>query len=220
MRKGESSFLLFLTTVMSHLTMLPTLHFLYKRHYIFELCAVGFCLLTSFMYHTAESFNTTFFLSEMEWHRLDNIGIISMLGVWNVYACCLQNPVAEMVAKCCCVIITLIFQQKHPWDVRFTVAPLLLFSFFPVTHYCLLERRLPVLNMRNFATCIAMAALGVTFFVLGLDDASDPYRIFHGLWHFFGGLASFFSWSMVRHPGCTAWWTRSVGFSVKGDSLL
>ncbi|KAK7198950.1 hypothetical protein NESM_000862200 [Novymonas esmeraldas] len=221
MRENESAVVLFITTVLSHLTMLPTPYLLYKRHYIFEFCCAVFGLLASLMYHSAESFGTSIFLTELEWHRLDNVGIIAMMGLWYVYLCCFQSPVVDMSCKCFCVFFTLVAQQKHPWDVRFTVAPILLFSLFPVVKHCLVDRRVPPLHLRHLGWGVFFVAFAVPCFVLGLNDHADPYRVYHGAWHFFGGLSSAFFWVMVKSPGCTGSYGRpQPGITLRGDAAL
>lgn len=197
---GESHVILFITTVLSHVTMLPTLHYLFKRRYIFELCTMGFSLASSFMYHTCESFNVTIILTEKQWHRLDNMGIITMMGVWYTYLASFPDPTVEMVCKYSAVFIAIISQQQHPWDVRFTVAPILLFGLQPVVQHCLIYRRPPRVHRRPFAIGVLCVLLALPFFVLGLDDEHDPYRVLHGLWHFFGGLAMLHAWMSVANP--------------------
>lgn len=197
---GESHILLFITTVVSHVTALPTFYFLYRRRYIFELCAVAFALGTSFMYHTCESLDVTIILNEKQWHRLDNMGIIAMLGVWYTFFAAFPNPAVEMACKCSAIFLAIISQQQHPWDVRFTVAPILLLGLQPVVQHCLINRRPPALHKRQFAIGFLFIVVAVPFFIMGLDDPRDPYRIFHGLWHFFGGLAMLFSWMSVANP--------------------
>ena len=50
---------------------------------------------------------------------------------------------------------------------------------------------------------VGTSLCAVPFFVLGLDDANDPYRMFHGLWHIFVGGASYYLWQTVRCPVAT-----------------
>ncbi|KAG5481459.1 hypothetical protein LSCM1_05468 [Leishmania martiniquensis] len=221
MREGESPAILFIMTVLSHLTLLPTPYVFYKRQYVFELCCSIFGLVVSFMYHTTESFNTPIFLSEMQWHRLDNIGAISMMGIWQVYLCCFQNPFVEMCCKCFCIFFTLIVQQKHPWDVRFTIAPVLCFSLFPVVKHCFIDHRIPSVCIRRLALGSLLFSIALVFFFLGLDDRADKYRMCHSAWHFFCGLAFFFFWVMVKTPGCTGNYGRHRHeLAARGDILL
>lgn len=221
MRETESPFILFVTTVMSHLTMLPMPYFFYKRGYVMEFSVSIFALLMSFMYHSAESFGTPLFLTEKEWHRLDNIGVISVMGMWDVHLCCISNVFVDMCCKSFCVFFTLVMQQKHPWDVRFTITPVLLFGVFPVVKYCFMERRLPQVNIRYLLFGTFFCSFAIPFFFLGLNDREDPYRMFHGGWHFFMGIGAFFLWVMVKHPtahGATMRPSNSI--ALKGDVVL
>jgi predicted membrane channel-forming protein YqfA (hemolysin III family) len=221
MREDESHVVLFITTVLSHLTMLPMPFFFYRRGYVMEFCGSLFALLASFMYHSAESCGTPLLLTEKEWHRLDNIGIVSIIGMWDVYLCCFTNTFVDTCCKCFCVFFTLIIQQKHPWDVRFTATPIILFSVFPIVKYCFLERRLPPVNVRYLLFGIFFASFAVPFFILGLNDSEDPYRMYHGGWHFFMGIGSFFLWLMVKHPSSHGGAMRSQSSIVlKGDAIL
>jgi len=43
------------------------------------------------------------------------------------------------------------------------------------------------------------------FFLLGLDDPNDPYRIFHGAWHVCGSFASLRLWRSVKDPVANVW---------------
>ncbi|CBZ25352.1 conserved hypothetical protein [Leishmania mexicana MHOM/GT/2001/U1103] len=221
MRVNESPAILFITTVLSHIALLPTLHFFYRRKYIFELCCASFGFLASFMYHTTESFGTSIFLSEVAWHRLDNVGVISILGIWCVYLCCFQNPCVDMSCKCFCIFFTLVVQQKHPWDVRLTISPILFFTLFPVVKHCFIEQRIPPFCARQLACGVFLFFFATIFFFLGLDSRADRYRMYHGAWHFFGGLSSFFLWEMVKTPGCTGnYAVQRREYTLRGDTMV
>ncbi|CAJ1021411.1 putative Protein (DUF3522) [Leishmania utingensis] len=221
MRHGESPAILFIMTVLSHLTMLPTPYFFYRRNYIFEFCCAVFGLLASFMYHTTESFGTAIFLTEIEWHRLDNVGVISMMGIWYVYLCCFQNPFVDMSCKCFCVFFTLVVQQKNPWDIRLTVSPILLFSLFPIVKHCLVEQRPPSISRKHLAYGLLCFCIGIIFFILGLNEHADRYRLYHSAWHFFAGLSAFFFWVMVKAPGCTgSYGHHRHDFVVRGGAIM
>ncbi|KPI83284.1 hypothetical protein ABL78_7681 [Leptomonas seymouri] len=186
-----------------------------------EFCGSLYALLVSFMYHSAESFDTSLFLTEKEWHRLDNIGVVSIVGMWDVYLCCLENTFVDTCCKCFCIFFTLILQQKHPWDVRFTVTPIILFSIFPIVKYCFIEHRLPPVNVRHLLYGVFFACVAIAFFVAGLNECEDPYRMCHGAWHFFMGIASFFMWVMVDHPSGYCGLVRMrYSISLKGDVAL
>lgn len=43
-------------------------------------------MITSFLYHTVESIGKyRLFLSEFEWHRLDNVGAINCMAMFYIY---------------------------------------------------------------------------------------------------------------------------------------
>ncbi len=43
-------------------------------------------------------------------------------------------------------------------------------------------------------------AVAICFFARGLDDSTDPYRLFHGLWHTFCGISAYFFWMALPGP--------------------
>ncbi|CCW65674.1 unnamed protein product [Phytomonas sp. EM1] len=187
-RDGDSSVILFLITMFTHLALFPPMYIYYQRGCFFELSAALFGFVASFMYHTCEDFDMIIFLSERQWHRLDNIGVLTTLGVLFVFLARFTNKTVERLWTYSVVFITIIVQQKHPWDVRLTVAPLLMFFLIPVVNHCFINRYLPYINKRNFLVGVGFLGVATLFFVKGLDD-DDPYRLFHGLWHFFGGIS-------------------------------
>lgn len=165
---------------------------------MFEFTLAIFGITSSFMYHICDSFNMTFILNVSQWHRLDNVGVISSLGVWFVHFSCFSDPLVDISFRYSVLFVTLILQQAHPFDLRFTVTPLLLFALFPTVKYCLLHRQWPSLHLNSFITGLGTMLIAVPFFILGQNECEDPYRFYHGLWHFFGGAASFFLWTTTR----------------------
>ncbi|CCW70824.1 unnamed protein product [Phytomonas sp. Hart1] len=198
-RSGDSSVILFLITVITHLAFFPPMYLYYKRGYFFELSVSIFGFVASFMYHTCEDLDMIIFLSERQWHRLDNIGVITTLGILDIFVARLTNKVIESLCKYSIVFFTIIIQQKHPWDVRLTVAPIILFILIPVVNHCFVNRYLPSVNIHYFLVGLGILGVAIACFVKGLDD-EDPYRLFHGLWHFFGGISVTFFLQMFDSP--------------------
>ncbi|KEG11931.1 hypothetical protein DQ04_02141090 [Trypanosoma grayi] len=218
MRK-ESPWMLFATTVVSHLPMLPTTYLFFKRHYVYEAVIAIFGLTCSLMYHVCQSFNTTIFLSELEWHRLDNITAIAALGMWSVFICAFKNPVIERSAKYFTLIVAILLQEKDPWNTVYTFFPLALFACLPLGVY-ISNKRLPAVHYRSLVTGLFFMALAGPFFVAGLNDTADPYRFFHGMWHLLGATSAYFLWIMVKIPGATSAYVKGASISVRGDTLL
>eukprot|EP00658_Telonema_sp_P-2_P024236 TRINITY_DN19735_c0_g1_i8.p1 TRINITY_DN19735_c0_g1~~TRINITY_DN19735_c0_g1_i8.p1 ORF type:complete len:104 (+),score=26.50 TRINITY_DN19735_c0_g1_i8:148-459(+) len=66
--------LMVLITALTNLSAIPALMLLRRRRWWFELWGGGFTMVTSFLYHTADSLGHPILgLTEGEWHRLDNV---------------------------------------------------------------------------------------------------------------------------------------------------
>ena len=174
--------------------------------------AVAFLLFfSSIMYHLSESWNTnSLFLTELQWHQMDNIGVLATIASTNVHICDFESPIVAGLMKWATFYVTLMCQLKDPWNLYFTVIPLVVFFLLPPFKYgYVYVSRLvssssshhqnsskPIFGRiiwKNFLIAVMfLAGFGGPCFVLGLDDANDPHRFFHFLWHLFGSIASYY----------------------------
>jgi hypothetical protein len=200
----DSMELLLLTTVLSHVAMMPTAVMLYRRKWVFESASNVFCILTSFMYHLTQCIGRPFFLSELKWHRLDNIGVLIAFGLFFIYLANIRDPTTELWLKFATMLVALVTQEKAPWDVRYTFGPILMWGSLPVFWHLFVHRRPPVYDWRQFTIGFAALLVAAGFFVRGLDDKTDPSRFFHGMWHVVGGVASYHLWRIVLKPSQNA----------------
>jgi hypothetical protein len=76
----------------------------------------------------------------------------------------------------------------------------------------------PPFDMKNALMGFGLLIAAVPFFVAGLDDDNDPYRLYHGCWHLFGGLSAFYLWRVVKnHITTTGAGSPTGGFTVGGS---
>jgi hypothetical protein len=204
MPRSDPPLIIFLTCCVSHLAMVPSVVQLVRRRWMFETAVIVFAMTCSFMYHTCQSFDTRIFLTELQWHRLDNIGALCSFAVFWTYMACIKDPVVDAYIKYACVFIALLAQEKDPWNEIYTFIPIVLFSLIPVVSHVFIHQRAPVYDRKNAVLGFGLLCAALPFFVAGLDDENDPYRSFHGLWHLIGGASSFFLWRIVKYPGAVA----------------
>lgn len=198
--KGDNEYAICLTTVVSHLAIVPALWQLIKRRWIYEVAISIFAVFVSFMYHLCQAFGMRFFLSELQWHRLDNIGALGCFGAFFTHLCCFRDPNLDSSVKFLTLFLSIIVQEHSPWNEMFTFVPILSFALLPVVIH-VFQRKRPLYDMRSFVYGFGGLAAAVPFFVAGLDDDNDPWRMYHGMWHVLGGLSSFYLWRVVRtHP--------------------
>ena len=89
----------------------------------FEALLFSMTLLASFMFHFCEIYETSFFLKELQWQRIDNIFTISSFELVILYLC---GAVAQddLLLKLSTVFSTVIIQEKDPWNFIYTIMPL------------------------------------------------------------------------------------------------
>mgnify|MGYP003387314166 CR=1 FL=1 len=200
---GDPVWGLFLTNVLSHAAMLPALLQLIKRGWMYEVSIACFSLVTSLMYHSCETFQTSFFLSELQWHRLDNIAAIAVFGTFFVYLCHFDNVYAETFTKHIVFFVTMVLQEKSPWDVNFTIAPIVVCGTLPIIVHTMTHQRLPQYDWKAFTLGFGILGAALPFFAMGLDENNDPWRAFHGMWHLLVGVANIYLWRIVKNPQAT-----------------
>uniref|UniRef100_M4C0X1 Uncharacterized protein n=1 Tax=Hyaloperonospora arabidopsidis (strain Emoy2) TaxID=559515 RepID=M4C0X1_HYAAE len=88
--------------------------------------------------------------------------------------------------------MVLIFQEKDPWNKWNSVVPVAS-SFAVLLLSFALRRRIPRYNLQQFRRGLILLLCGVGCFVRGLEDETDPFRIFHGCWHGFVGAAAYYN---------------------------
>lgn len=144
------------------------------------------------MYHVCDSIDRPLWLTEGQWHRLDNIGSIMSFVVWSIHLMDLQSPLKERYVQYFFFGMVLVFQEKNPWDEWNSVTPVAS-SFLLLLATFAIRRRMPSYNYQQFRRGLLLMALAVMCFVRGLNDDTDPFRVYHGCWHGFVGAAAYFN---------------------------
>jgi hypothetical protein len=198
--RGDPVEMLLLTTVLSHVAMLPAVILMYRRRWIFEFSVNSYCMMSSFMYHLTESIQAPVFLPELKWHRLDNIGALCAFGFFFTYMAHVKDPALDFQMKFIVVLIAILTQEKAPWDVNYTFIPILFFGSLPFIWHLFIHKRPPHYEWRHFFMGFGSLLVAACFFVRGLDDRTDPFRMYHGLWHVVGGFSSWHLWHIVQKP--------------------
>jgi predicted membrane channel-forming protein YqfA (hemolysin III family) len=204
----EEKVAMFVVTGLSNFGCFPGLYLLYQKNLVFTLIIGVFTFICSFMYHSMESLEiNVFYLTRADWHKLDNIGAIMTLICLFVYLMDnleyangtyiskYENKV-DRVLYYTGLVVTLVMQTKHPWDLENTVFPILL--YFCIGIGKILFVRKPRIKARYFYRGCGILALAFVCFYKGLDDSKDYLRIWHGLWHICGSLALFNFYQSIR----------------------
>ena len=97
------------------------LHLLREKGHQFEGMIAFMSSFTSFMYHLCEVLCGDVYLTELEWHRLDNIFIISGMSIFMLTV--LGNGLSRSLIYST-LFVSIHSQERHPWDIRYTFGPI------------------------------------------------------------------------------------------------
>jgi hypothetical protein len=103
---------------------------LWRRKFIFEFFVAVFTFLTSFMYHFCDSIENSAWLEEHKWHRLDNIFSIQAFSCLFIYLTVLPTLRTHLLLNFFSLGFIMLMQEKSPWDVFYTIVPVLLLVVF------------------------------------------------------------------------------------------
>lgn len=181
-------------TVITNLCMVPGCVQLIRYKRVYEFFCASLAAFTSFMYHYCDTLGdgaTVFGMTELQWHRLDNIFALATLT--NLWVMLQQHKhlLVEHIQQCAMLCFIIITQEAAPWNELFSVLPIALAIATTVVYFGITKTKL-VINRRDFATAISCMAIGFVFFTRGLDERADWCRLQHGLWHAFIGGTGYF----------------------------
>jgi len=200
MRSFHEQVMYVLVTAITNVAYVPVALTLLRQGRDFEAFVAFFTTLTSFMYHLCDSVQRSVWMTAGQWHRLDNIGSIMAFSCWFIYLARFRDPRVADRVKYTFLMLILICQEKGPWDERFTFGPILTAAAIFLIRLLLFSSWMAKVRWRRRTLTVGLGllVLAVLSFIRGLDDATDPYRIFHGGWHFFGGVSSYYLWQVKR----------------------
>lgn len=210
-RTTTDQFLWIVVTATTNLVTLPLLlqkHVLMKDHLIFERVLCVFTVIASFCYHFCESMDYVdrshvagawngLFIGQGKWHKLDNIGANLCFLVLLVHLTNYKKATHAELNKFIGMWLVFYCQEKNPWSMLYSVGPLLLQCVILVVQWTIVNQ-VPKINWYCLKRSIVFQSLAFIFFFKGLDIDSDSYRIYHGLWHCFSGVASIFHWQLIH----------------------
>lgn len=197
--RDDNEWVVFCIVFIAHIATVPALLQLLRWRWMYEAIVSCFMMLTSFCYHTCQAFHTSFFLEEIQWHRLDNLTALTCFGMLFTHMANFKEPIVSEAVKYSTLMIAILCQEKDPWNEKYTFIPVALFLMLPVVSH-VASKKLPFYDWKSFAIGGGALLCAVPFFVLGLDDDHDPFRFFHSMWHFMIAISSLLLWRVVKRP--------------------
>ncbi|KAM3142093.1 hypothetical protein pb186bvf_005747 [Paramecium bursaria] len=155
-----------------------------EPHCIFTM---GLTFVCSFMYHISDSTQLEFFLPELEWHRLDDVGSICCIIELMIY---MIQPTQELrnLISWLSFILVMFLKEDHAWEIWSSIFPIslvLIYYVYSMPHVQIKQKGL----QRKGAFILIFA---VICFYKGLNEFQDYLRIWHSLWHIFISFATFY----------------------------
>jgi Protein of unknown function (DUF3522). len=197
---GEQCLMMLITGITNAFT-IPVILLMYRKNIIHRAFFGFFTGFTSFMYHTLESLDINrVFLDEGQWHRLDNVGSIICFCSLFVFLMDNRDDILDLKLEYIAVFISLVAQEKDPWNINYTVIPIMCYVLMFIG-VLLWRKRKPKYNMRMLKKGVIYLSFAIPCFVFALNEHSDYLRFFHGLWHLFIGMGSFYIWQ-AKHQIC------------------
>ena len=137
-------------------------------------------------------------LNPGQWHRLDQLfALLSFAALCeHVAQTRRMSPSAAGAATWGLAALVLVLQERGPWSIENTLIPVTASVGLVVWSLIAGPARRVVLggarqNRAYLVAGVAFALASAIFFVLGLDDRADTYRLLHGAWHVLSGAGSF-----------------------------
>lgn len=195
--------ILFLATGLSNFPIIPTLVYNMSMQSYFHSFTGWFTMFISFFYHCTEALpSQRWILNEGNWHRLDNVGSITSFTLLMIYLMDISHyPNLRAFFELSQFGITLIIQERGPWNLENTVVPIAFwFAVCVIKHVgnYFIYGKPPNFNWRPFKIGWSIMLIAFVFFYKGLDDANDYLRLYHSGWHLCVTISQWWIWQIVK----------------------
>ena len=192
-----------LVSTLTNVAGLPVVYLNLKKGRMFEAVIMFYTFVTSFMYHLCDSLELKgdkgLWLSEGQWHRQDNVGAIMCFILLFIYMCDFKNEKHAELFKYIFLCIVILLQEKSPWYLNFTIGPIVASALVFVLKRIIVDKgAFPTCNPTYLKYAVIIHSIGLVCFARGLDEHTDPYRFFHGMWHMMCGIGGWFDWQLLK----------------------
>lgn len=185
-------------TGVTNLAFIPSLVRSHKNDNIGESIVGLATMITSGLYHTAESIHRKLFgMDAGAWHRLDNTFAIASFCNLFLMLCNFESQRTRETMQWVVMIVILILMEYNPWAIGCTIGPVVgCIVPFAFVIYKNVPYRQALWNQETKRTLFFLVC-ALTCFKIGLDEDNDYLRMWHGGWHLFVGVFSYFSQGIV-----------------------
>ncbi|TMW68273.1 hypothetical protein Poli38472_005741 [Pythium oligandrum] len=183
--------------------MLPALGVMRKNHRHFELFIGVFHLSISFLFNVAESFHSSLFLKELQWHFISDVLSIAYFLVLCVHLMGFRDENTNIILRYVAFAFSWLMKSKDGWDTT-TYEVLLVVSYLLGVVYRRLvstDKTIAPLNKEHakFAVSFLVGAALVGSIPIYLSSGGDQWSVgfLKGCMHVLGGAAFYYAWLSV-----------------------
>eukprot|EP00386_Alphamonas_edax_P015691 GDKI01047884.1.p1 GENE.GDKI01047884.1~~GDKI01047884.1.p1 ORF type:complete len:266 (-),score=67.77 GDKI01047884.1:329-1126(-) len=179
-----------------------------------------FTIATSAVYHATQTLNASIFRGDHgKWHQADNIFAISTFMNIILLVAQLEDEQLLTCVKLCGLCVITVMQLLSPWDIDYTISPIVLTVVCVAVYRAAFVRKLPEVVPRNAVWGLVSLVCAVVCYSKGLDDEHDYLRLWHSCWHAFIGIAAWHAIKAFTPPALLASRVRRVE-AVKKAALV
>ena len=127
---------------------------------------------------------------------MDNIFVIASFSVYLLY---LSGSIGHRSVVYSTLIVSLIAQEKDPWNINYSVVPIVFYGAVGVMLRVMDMNKTKVqYNWEMLGKSSFLTLIGVYFFMKGLNEFDDYLRFNHGMWHMLAGIASWYGFQSTK----------------------
>jgi hypothetical protein len=141
--------------------------------------------------------NFDIYLPELKWHRLDNVFVIAGIAIWTLHV---SGNGHVRKAIYLSLVISILTQEKDPWNINFTILPIIFFDILALVLRLWYWSSVKVkYDWRRLGMSLSILGIGSYFFYKGLNEHDDYLRFNHGIWHLMAAVSNYYGMS------CCTW---------------
>eukprot|EP00938_MAST-03A_sp_MAST-3A-sp1_P000729 g729.t1 len=191
--------LTFIFTVVSDFALVPSLTVTAKNRKHFEVFVGTSAILTGFLYNACDALDVSLFLSKDDWHRINNVMAITYCALLAIYLMCNESDDANTVLRYAAFALVTVAQVRDNFwmeQSQWSMLVILFYALLPLLKF-VSQNRIPNYHRQRTKKGLSFALLAALFFVMGLDEKNDRFRISHSVAHVFMGGALYQLWAIV-----------------------
>jgi predicted membrane channel-forming protein YqfA (hemolysin III family) len=125
---------------------------------------------------------------------LDNIFAVSSIGLYFLY---ITGNIHNNTLLYISFMIAILAQEKDPWNINYTIGPIIIIALLGICANIYYGIGIPKFRRDYVLKGNLFLIIGSYFFVKGLDEHTDYLRLYHGIWHVFLGISSYYNMNSV-----------------------